>query len=904
MSNIPSEFKPFYRDSLHTKPDFDNCVKTAIDAFQHLLFDPKATIKIFPLLLKHIETITDSEFSTILILDSEKDGSVTTGAIGGEPASTILGDSNFVNPSVVREWLATETLAKSPTFFNYSIPDTYKRLLLNADNVSGLMVLPIMTFTQLRGLCIIAKSQGGYSDSMIRRLMPLLGSVVCALQSAHSIKNNILSISSKASDSNLLNSVLSNSLLGILLIDNSGRVVVNNYESHQMFIDACPEKFKGTSLIGKKILSLIPKFEEMSKWSRSHNLASSDLTSTGPQVWGNQSVLRVDGCAFKANITIFTHTQVDQNYSVIQLQNTTHIERRAEEFREATQKLSALMHLAPVAIIQVDANWNCVFANDKWYEFTGLTDAENQGNEWINALHKDDVEEILKLLRKAIIDGSELKTELRLVSPLGSTLSMDLNVKTLFDDNGITQGFLATFADITERLMTQDRLRHIAQYDELTGLANRSLLNERLSESVSNASSECAEIAVFFIDLDGFKDINDTLGHDVGDKLLQRVAARILNALRAGDTVARFGGDEFVVLIPSMRDFSEVTTLAERVVNVVGNAYSIDGHDIYVTTSLGIAVGEAGSTTPAHILKQADTALYFAKSQGKNNYRVFNDDLNNKANIRVQLTHQLKTGLVKERFYLTYQPQAKAADEQLVGFEALIRFIDNQGAVVSPEQFIPVLEESGMIIEVGSWVIQEACRQLRQWMDEGLFPDRGYMAINVSPKQLLDDSVLTVLSSACDKYRIDPAQLVIELTESVLIDRPEKVRAMLGKLKAFGVRLSLDDFGTGYSSLVYLQNYPFDHIKIDRSFIQNLPNDENDQKITKSIIALAHSLNLSITAEGVEDENTLRFLRQHGANYYQGYLLGRPMKADEAASMMGVSASFNDDSKRRHLASA
>ena len=868
---------------LHSKSGVSNVdrkINTAIDAFQHLLFDSEAKSKIFPLMLEHIKTITVSDYSTMFINNSASDSANTLDNISAAE------ESNFIDPSIINHWFNIEILPTAPVFFNHPIPEAYQKLLLNPENISSLMILPVVSHVRLRGLCIVAKKQGSYSSEMVRRFMPLLGSVVCALQSADSIKSNLLNISPKIADNALLSSVLSNSLLGVLVTDKHHRIVVNNYEANQMLINQSEAPFNGSSLIGKQVTELIPMYEEMAKWSELQSIKGVQLSEVGPHVWTDQKVFRADGVAFNASITIVSYRYRNSYHSIIQLQNTSEVQQRSQEFKKTSQRLSALMQLVPVGIIQVNTNWECVFANKKWCELTGLNEDEVKGTSWINALHQDDVQDALELLRSAMVKGRELKIELRLSSPRGHVRWMEFNAQTLFDEEGAKLGFLATFADITERLINQERLRHIAEYDELTGLANRALFNKRLSESLFSSKADELMMAVLFIDLDGFKDINDSLGHAIGDKLLQRVAERILNSCKRTDTVARFGGDEFVVLIPDIISLDEASRLADKVVKMVAQPCVIEGNDIYVTTSVGIASGKAGSTNPEKILKQADTALYFAKSEGKNNYRIYNDDLNSKANLRIQLTHQLKAGLQQHSYHLAYQPLALVADRALVGFEALIRFTDNNQLVISPVDFIPILEESGMIIDVGGWVIEEVCRQMRAWIDQGLFPENGFMAINVSPKQLLNDSVLDILSAACTTYQIKPSQLVVELTESVLIDNPDKVKTILDKLKRFGVRLSLDDFGTGYSSLSYLQCYPFDHLKIDRSFITNLTNDVNDRKITKSIIALAQSLDITITAEGVEDESTLDVLSRYQADYYQGYFLGKPLVPDDAEAMM------------------
>jgi len=516
-------------------------------------------------------------------------------------------------------------------------------------------------------------------------------------------------------------------------------------------------------------------------------------------------------------------------------------------------------------------------------------------------VHSDDAKSTLSNLRESLQLGCEFQTELRLVSPLGQVRWVDFNTQVLFDENGTVEGFLGTFADITERLLHQERLRHVAEYDSLTGLANRNLFQDRLQQAFYSSERSGSEVIVFFLDLDGFKDVNDSLGHPIGDSLLQQVSDRLLNVLKKNDTVGRFGGDEFVVLLSLTESKEDVTHIAKKVVDAIAEPFKINEHDIYITASVGIAMGTMPDSSPEQLLKHADAALYIAKNEGKNNFQLFNQQLDNKGKKRIALANQLRFGLKNNHFFLVFQPQAEIANQKLIGFEALLRFRGKNG-VVLPEDFIPILEETGMIIEVGKWIMEEACKQLRTWLNQSLFPEDGFLSINVSPKQLLDESIVPDIFNACQKYQIAPQQLVIELTETVIIDKPKKIKHTMESLKRIGVKLALDDFGTGYSSLSYLQRYPFDHIKIDKSFVADLLIDQNDAKITKAIIALAQSLGLKVTAEGVADIASLNKLKEYGADYYQGYFLSEPMAADHAISIVSPAIKMLPDQQAVNVA--
>ena len=618
----------------------------------------------------------------------------------------------------------------------------------------------------------------------------------------------------------------------------------------------------------------------MFKWSNQHSRYGNEEPLTSPNVWENQTAHRTDGTKFIVNLSFFRYTHGAQRFTTLQIQDITALREKAEEYQQASQQLNALTHLVPVGIIRVDSNWSCVYANDRWHDFAGLIFEETEGQQWINAIHSDEVKFVLEELRESLSLGLDFQKEIRLVSPLGAVRWMEFNTRVLFDENGCIDGFLGTFADITERLQHHEKLRQIAEYDSLTGLVNRNLFQDRLQQAFYISEREDSPVSVIFMDLDGFKDINDTLGHDVGDVLLQQVAQKLINTLRRNDTVARFGGDEFVIMLGHSEDDNDPEAVAQKVIDAIAQPFTIGNNEVFVTTSLGIAQDTCNNSSPEQLLKQADTALYLAKGEGKNTYRVFNKELDEQSKVRIELANLLRSALKKNRYRLHFQPIARVEDKKIIGYEALLRFVDKDNRLIEPDSFIPILEETSMIVEVGKWVIEESCRQVRQWLNEGVFTKNHFLSFNVSAKQLLEDSTVETIRNACQNYGVDPRLLVMEMTETVIISKPQKVESVLKAIKSIGLRLALDDFGTGYSSLSYLQKYPFDHIKIDKSFIDDLENDSNDAKITRSIIALARSLGLKVTAEGVEDVSAWNKLKEFGADYFQGYYLGKPLDED------------------------
>lgn len=444
--------------------------------------------------------------------------------------------------------------------------------------------------------------------------------------------------------------------------------------------------------------------------------------------------------------------------------------------------------------------------------------------------------------------------------------------------------FAGIIRDVSERKSAAERIRHLAHYDELTGLPNRVLFSQLLEQALSESKFSNKQVAVLFMDLDRFKLINDSLSHECGDIVLQQVAKRLTEALPRRDTVARFGGDEFVVL---MRDCSIPTTAAEtaqKLLTALAQPLLVEGQEYHLTASIGISAFPNDGHDAQTILKSADIAMYRAKDHGKNNYQFYSSQMNLYSFERLVLERFLRRALDQNEFQLYYQPKIDLVTGRITGMEALLRWIHPGMGMISPVKFIPLTEETGLIVPIGAWVLRTACAQNRLWEQQGLPALR--VAVNLSARQFAQDDLHATVVSALDETGLPPQLLELEITESLTMDNPEHAAASLRKLKALGISLAIDDFGTGYSSLSYLKRFPIDTVKIDRSFIKDIPNDEDDVAITQAVIAMAHSLRLKVIAEGVESEEHLTFLQQHLCDEAQGYLFGAPMPADEFEKLM------------------
>jgi diguanylate cyclase (GGDEF)-like protein len=467
--------------------------------------------------------------------------------------------------------------------------------------------------------------------------------------------------------------------------------------------------------------------------------------------------------------------------------------------------------------------------------------------------------------------------EYRVVRPDGSVRWVHQRGFPAHDIDGAVARVVGIIEDITERKQMQQDLLHLAHHDNLTHLPNRGLFYDRLSQALAQAHRHEWAVGVMFIDLDRFKIVNDTLGHGVGDLLLQQVAKRLSGCIRAEDTVARLGGDEFAVMLPDLADAQDAAAVARKILGALAAPFQLDGHEVFVTASIGIASYPRDSHDADTLIKHADAAMYRAKDLGKNNYQLYSALLSEQAPERLQLESNLRRALERNEFVLHFQPRANLVTGLITGVEALVRWQLPNGSLVAPADFIPLLEETGLIVPAGEWVLRAACAQVRTWQQDGLEPVP--IAVNLSARQFHQQDICEVVTRALHDYAVDPRFLELEITESAAMKNAAEATKTLRALKAIGVHIAIDDFGTGYSSLGYLKRFPIDSLKLDRSFVTDLPDNEEDASIAQAVITMAHALKLKVIAEGVENEAQLAFLAAHGCNEMQGYHLSRPLPA-------------------------
>ncbi len=458
------------------------------------------------------------------------------------------------------------------------------------------------------------------------------------------------------------------------------------------------------------------------------------------------------------------------------------------------------------------------------------------------------------------------------------------SVAPIHDREGQATGAVIVFRDVSIARAMALQMAHSAQHDFLTGLPNRMLLNDRVSHAISLAPRHMKKVAVLFLDLDGFKHINDSLGHPIGDKLLQSVTARLIECVRGSDTVSRQGGDEFVVLLSEIEQAEDAAISARRMLHAVAEAHPISKHDLHITTSIGVSVYPDDGLDAETLIRNADTAMYQAKENGRQSYQFFKSGMNVRAVERQSIEESLRRAVERREFTLHYQPKINLRTGDITGAEALIRWTHPVRGLVPPSQFIPVAEDCGMILPIGIWVLREACKQAKDWVDAGL-PIRT-IAVNISAMQFRNDHFLKDVFSILSETGLDPKCLELELTESVLIKRAETASSVLQTLRAKGIQIAVDDFGTGYSSLSYLTKFPIDALKIDQSFVRQISTVPTDTTIVTTVISMGQSLKLRVVAEGVETQNELEFLQAHNCEEAQGYFFSRPVPAQKFARLL------------------
>jgi len=615
---------------------------------------------------------------------------------------------------------------------------------------------------------------------------------------------------------------------------------------------------------------------EMPGWSFAYSIPASDFYR--PVLWQILLPLSMIALLISAGAVLTARTIRPMAERVLQQA------RELAELGESRLLAASVFDASPQAVLIMDASHRIIEANRASVRITGYSQSKLHGKPLCEALfHPDKRASCDELLWKRVDAHSGWQGETELLRCAGEVFPAWQSVTPVRDVSGVIRHYVCMFTDIGEKKQAEERIRHLAHHDPLTDLPNRTLLTDRLAHGLDRARRHGTSLAVLFIDLDRFKYVNDSLGHPVGDALLRIVADRFAAALREEDTLSRIGGDEFVVILEDVGNADDAARVAQKLLDALQEPSQVDGHDLFIGASIGISLFPTDGDTIDTLVRCADSAMYRAKEVGRNTFQFFTPEQASQSRERFELERDLRQAVERGELRLVYQPQADCTTGRVVGVEALVRWQHPTRGLVPPDRFIPLAEEVGLIGKIGAWVLHTACAQARHWEEQGR---ELRVAVNLSGQQISRDGLSGLVRKILAETELSPERLELEITEGHLLQRVEHCIATLRDLKSLGVTLAIDDFGTGYSSLSYLKRLPVDRLKIDRSFVEGIPDDRDDAAIVATILSMARNLGLEVIAEGVENDTQLAHLRAARCSEYQGYLLSRPVPPGELETLL------------------
>ena len=665
--------------------------------------------------------------------------------------------------------------------------------------------------------------------------------------------------------------VLSSAPDGVLWVDQRGAILMTNPAMETL------TGYSAAELIGQNVDILLPAHLRAGHASSMQDYFAAPAARAMGAL--DMKLLRRDGHMLPVDISLGHWVDQGSQHAIAYVRDLTERTQAHKKIRESTQRLALHFQLTPLAVIEWDTMFYVVDWNPAAERIFGYSKAEAMGRHAKELLFDSVKPHAAQTLASLLsgCDGSRIRSENRTKD--GSVIFCDWYNTQLVDNDGRIIGIASLVQDATEQKLTSERLSYLAYFDDLTGLPNRTLFKDRLSQAFREADRKTHEVAVIFLDIDHFKGVNDSLGHEAGNLLLQATARRLQGCFGTIDTVARFGADEFAVILAEVAHTDDVTRVARNVVDKFKESIDILGNEFFVTFGMGIALYPVHGADVDTILRNANSAMCSAKAMGSNNYQFYSAAMTERATRHLALQTGLRHALDKHELLLHYQPQIECASGRIIGVEALVRWQHPDQGIISPAQFIPVAEETGLILPLGEWVLRTACLQAKAWQEQGLPPMR--MAVNLSPRQFKGPQFARRVIEILDETGLEARYLELEITESALIDGLDAVNAVLQDFKQAGILISLDDFGTGYSSLSYLKRFPIDKIKIDQSFVRDVLTDVSDASLVRAVIAMARALRLTVIAEGVETQGQCDFLRTDGCDELQGYHIARPMPAEQ-----------------------
>ena len=557
----------------------------------------------------------------------------------------------------------------------------------------------------------------------------------------------------------------------------------------------------------------------------------------------------------------------------------------AMQLHENQERLEAAQRIAKMGHFEFDPQSERFLCSGYMHELLGIN-AQQPASDlqtFLTHVHPDHRAAFANAIKTAATSQTPVSLDHRVINAKIGERAVYTRAEAVLDRNNQPVKVMGIMHDITERLETETRLNYVTHYDDVTGLPNRTLFQDRLRQAMAEADRRKELVGIIHFDLDRFKDINESFGHDSGNAMLKLVAERIGRVARKCDSLARFGADEFGIIIGEMDDLADAVTFSSRVLTEFEKPFLVADQELYISASLGVTIYPLDGKDPDTLFKNADTALHRAKESGRNNFQFYQGDMNVASRKRLTMETRLRQALKKEEFLLCFQPQVHLLEHKIHGVEALIRWKDGKNGIVPPLDFIPVLEDSGLIVQVGEWVLRTACQWIRQWQEQGL--DLS-ISVNVSARQFNDPHLADTIINILDETKVPPNKLELELTESTLMQNEQRALDVLNVLKSTGVQLAIDDFGTGYSSLSYLKKLPVDYLKVDKSFVMGMSTDHDDLVIVRSTVDLAHNLGLKVVAEGIENLSAMKLLQEMKCEIAQGFFIARPLFGDQFSAWL------------------
>ncbi|HYC03603.1 MAG TPA: EAL domain-containing protein [Azospirillaceae bacterium] len=676
-----------------------------------------------------------------------------------------------------------------------------------------------------------------------------------------------------------LSGIMDNVADGIITLDEDLRIETMNTAAQELF------GFDAAEAVGQPFVTLI----EERDWTRVAMALMACLRRTEDdrrresraEIQGK----RKSGDIFAMAFGVSQMRLGDRRTAICVVQDITQRKRAESALRESEERLKLAVRATRSGVFDYNyvkgANWwSPEFIEMLGYDVAEFSDASAQ---WRELLHPDDRENVLAQVERYLAgDLGDYLALYRLSHKDGSWVWIEARGQAIRDDLGKPVRFTGTMSDVSDRKRFEEQLMYVSTHDPLTGLPNRSLLQDRLQHAVAHASRKGTSVAVLFLDLDRFKLVNDSLGHPVGDKLLRAIAQRLSSSVRNADTVGRLGADEFLVIAEDLPEPQLAARIAEQILVGMSRPFGIDGQQLFITTSIGISLFPSDAADINALLRDADTAMHNAKASGGNNYQFFTPEMNEEAVARLSLEHSLREAVEQNQFLLHYQPKIDLETMEACGVEALIRWQHPEQGMVSPVRFIPVAEETGMIVPIGDWVIRQALQQIVDWQKKGLQPLP--VAVNVSVRQITSIQFGERIVQLLDEYGVSPELLELEITETAMMSNLAYIVDALTQIRSHGISIAIDDFGTGYSSLSYLRRLPITTLKVDRSFVNEATGNADTAAIAATIIAMGRQLGLKVVAEGIETEEQLEFLRHHRCDQLQGYFFSKPLPPAELES--------------------